>query len=116
MIRAGAPTQPAKAEALAEKIGAMFAEFAQSGPTDEEIEVAKRQTLIALENSMREPGFWLSRLNTMTWDGSNPDELLAAPEAISELTKTDILSAYRSYYGTGGLMTVIVKPKAPTGG
>lgn len=116
MIRAGAPTQPAKAEALAEKIGAMFAEFAQSGPTDEEIEVAKRQTLIALENSMREPGFWLSRLNTMTWDGSNPDELLAAPEAISGLTKTDILSAYRSYYGTGGLMTVIVKPKAPTGG
>lgn len=112
MLMAGAPSDPAKADALADRILEMFAAFAEGGPTEEEVAKAKGQIANTLEEQMRQPATWLARLETITYDGLTLDDFMAAPDAYQKITPADILATYKKYYAKDRTVSVKVKPKS----
>ncbi|HVZ94542.1 MAG TPA: pitrilysin family protein, partial [Phycisphaerales bacterium] len=111
MFSASAPTDPAKAPALVEKLGSMYREFAQNGPTDDEMTVAKKQFANTLEEQMREPGFWSGRLSGMTFHGGCLDDIMTAPEAYQQMTKEQVRQTFAKYWSPENEVTVVVKPE-----
>lgn len=116
VFSANAPTEPAKAAALAKKLPEMFEAFAKDGPTPEEIEVARGQILNTVDESMKEPGFWTGYLSDMTMRGLSLDQVLDTRNAFAGYTLDDVLGAFRKYWKPEGTMTFIVLPKEPANG
>lgn len=110
---AGSSTQPGKTDALRDEILAMFKSFAENGPTQEELDVAKRQFANTLDESMREPSFWTSRLSMLTFGEVSLDDVLAAPEAYQAFTPEQIKETFAKYYNKGAPGVVITLPMAP---
>lgn len=107
---ASSSTQPDKASALADKIREMFDAFAKDGPTQEEVEVARRQMANTLDEAMKEPGFWQSRLETLVYDGVGLDAPLADAAAYQAITAEEILAVFRRYDTPDARVRVIVRP------
>ena len=107
---AGAPTEPAKADALAREIDAMFAEFAEEGPTDEEIQIARRQMANSLEKDMREPAFWTRQLSDMTYRGTDLADVVGDPDAYQTIGASDVKGAFGTHYTDDSRIIVTVKP------
>lgn len=116
VFSASAPTEPAKARALATKLGEMFQAFAAEGPTADEMEVARVQALNTLDESMKEPSFWTSWLEDITYRGLTIDHVLDTRKAYESYTKEDVLGAFRTYWKPEAEMTFVVMPKAPAAG
>lgn len=115
VVAAGAPTEPTKTKALVEKLASMFAEFAAKGPTDDELDVAKKQFAKSREEDLREPGFWMGRIDRMTYRGLNIDEVLKDGEKVDALTTGQIRDVFAKYFSDKSLMSVVVKPNASAG-
>ncbi|OGL13211.1 MAG: hypothetical protein A3I17_05435 [Candidatus Rokubacteria bacterium RIFCSPLOWO2_02_FULL_72_37] len=75
VFAAQAPTDPAKAGALAEAVAEMFLAFAADGPSAEEMTVARQQLLTYLEEALRGREFWSARLATLDYRGLSLDDL-----------------------------------------
>ncbi len=117
LVRAGSPTQPEKAERLAALIDDIFAQFARDGATDEELATAKKQVANNLDEQMKEPGFWLGRMELLTHDAVNLDDVIAGPAAFDAVTKDQIKSAFNKYYNPEAMVRVTLKPEpAPKAG
>ena len=107
---AGAPTEPAKVQDLARELDGMFVEFAKDGPTDEEMEVARKQMANSLDEEMREPGFWVRQLSDMTYRGTNLADTVGDPEAYQSMGASDVKGAFGSLYSEDTRIIVSVKP------
>lgn len=113
MVRAGAPCEPQNAEPLARAITAMYHEFSAKGPTPDEVGVAQRQIANTYSESMKDPNFWLARLEAATADGIPLDEIVRAPDAVRALTPERVREVFNRYYAPDKLITVIVTPVEP---
>lgn len=109
---AGSTTQPGKTDALRDEILAAFKAFAENGPTQEELDVAKRQFANTLDESMREPAFWTSRLSMMEFAEVSLDDVLGAPAAYQAFTPEQIKQTFVKYYSKGAPGVVITMPMA----
>lgn len=107
-------TQPEKAAALADKIREMFDAFAKDGVTPEELEVAKRQTANSLDEAMKEPSFWQSRLETLVYDGVGLDAAVNEAAAYQVITAEQIVNTFRRYDTPDARVRVIVRPSGDT--
>jgi zinc protease len=116
MVSAAAPTEPAKAQALADKIASMYATLAKDGVTADELDVAKKQMANTLDEQMREPGFWMGRISQMTFRAANLDDVMNAPAAYQALTADQVRDTFAKYYGRERAVVVIVKPEEASGG
>lgn len=112
---ASAPTDPHKVPALVEKLAAMYAEFAKSGPTEEEMTVAKKQMANTFEEQMKEPAFWSGRLDNLTFRNTSLDETLGEPAAYQALTAKQVQDTFAKYYAKDKSIVVVVKPKGEEG-
>ncbi len=112
---ASAPTEPAKTGALVEKLASMYQAFAAAGPTDEEMEVAKRQMATTFAEQVKEPGYWSGRLNLLTFRGASLDDFVNAPAAYQTLTAQQVRDAFAKYYTKDSAIVVVVKPANATG-
>lgn len=110
MFSASAPTDPSKVPALVDKIASMYETFAKEGPTDEELNVAKKQMANTFEEQMRTPTFWAGRLQEMTFRGTNLDDVVAMPEAYQSMTAQQVKDTFNKYYSKDNSIVVIVKP------
>ncbi len=110
LVSAASPTEPAKVPALVAKITQMYAALAESGVTDDELDVAKKQTANTLDEQMREPGFWLGRLSLLTYRDTKLDDVLAAPAAYQALSAEQIRAVFARYFRPEALLTVVVTP------
>lgn len=109
---AGSTTQPGKTDALRDEILAAFKNFAENGPTQEELDVAKRQFANTLDEGMREPSFWTSRLSMLAFGEISLDDVLAAPEAYQAFTTEQIKDIFAKYYNKGEPGVVMTMPLA----
>jgi zinc protease len=116
VFSAGAPTEPAKAAALTAKLSEMYAKFRESGPTDEEVDVARKQTAKNFEDQMKEPSFWFGRLQGLTLKGMSLDEIAEAPEAYQKVSAKQIKETFAKYYTPDNVIQVVVRPGANAGG
>ncbi|QYK46888.1 MAG: insulinase family protein [Phycisphaeraceae bacterium] len=116
MFSAAAPTEPAKADALVAKLGAMYDAFAKEGPSEEELDVARKQIANTFQQDLLEPGYWSRRIGQMTFRGDSLDEILADPEAYQRIDAEAIRSTFAKYYRPENMVTVVVKPEPAEGG
>ena len=115
VFSAGAPTEPAKAAALTAKLSEMYAKFRETGPTDEEVDVARKQAAKNFDEQMKEPSFWFGRLQGLTLKGMSLDEIAHAPEAYQKITAKQIKDAFAKYCTPENVIQVVVRPGASTG-
>ncbi len=110
LFSAASQTQPQKADSLVVKIQEMFNAFAKEGPTEAELTVAKIQTAKSMEESMKEPGFWMNQMEVATFDRTKFDDVLAEPEKTQALTAETIRTTFAKYWGDGKTIVVQVMP------
>lgn len=110
VFSAAAPTEPAKCDALVSKLNEMYAAFAADGPSADELDVARRQMANTFADQVRQPSYWSSRLNLMTFRNTRLDDVLAEPTAYQELTAEQIRAAFAKYYRPDSRITVVVRP------
>ncbi|MFO0838062.1 MAG: insulinase family protein [Phycisphaerae bacterium] len=109
---AAAPTEPGKVPALIEKLASMYATFAKDGPTEDELAVARKQMANTYEEQMRDPGYWLRRLDQLTFRGANLDDVVGEPAAMQALTAEQVKAAFAKYYSPQNAIIVTVTPQA----
>lgn len=105
-----APTDPAKAEALAAALDEMLAAFANQGPTADELAVAKKQIANLLDQTMREPDFWVSRLSTLDYRGLSVDDIIEAPAAYQRCTVQEVRETFARYSEPGSRFRFVITP------
>ena len=113
VFAAGAPTEPHKADALVAMIASMYEKFAASGPTDAELDVAKKQVANTFGEQLKDPSYWMAQLEQMTLRGQNLDDLAAAPAVYQAFTVAPIKDVFAKYYAKANSLVVVVKPKVP---
>jgi zinc protease len=113
MFAAAVPTEPAKVQALVSAIEEMYAEFAKTGPTEEEMTVAKTQTANTFEESMREPAFWMTAVSDMDYRARSLDDVLGAPAAYQAMTAAEVKETFAKYCIDGSRVRVVVHPDGP---
>ncbi len=110
IVAAGAPTDPAKADRLLQKIASMYASLAEKGVTDEELAVAKKQIANTLDTQMLDPDYWTSRLSEITFYDRQLDDVVGAPAAYQAITADQVREAFARYYAPEKSVVVVVMP------
>jgi zinc protease len=109
---AGAPTEPGKAEKLGEALRAEYDRFAAEGPTEEELTVARKQIANTLDEQMKEPSWWLQRLDALAYRGMKLDDIMGGPDAYQKITAEEIKATFNKYYKPDTYIEIVMKPKA----
>jgi predicted Zn-dependent peptidase len=107
-----APTEPAKAQALAAAVEDTYAEFAKDGPTPEELTVARKQMANLLDEEMKTPDFWLGRLASLDYRGLGLDDLLQAPSQYQQFTAKEIQEAFVRHDRPEARFRVVITPRS----
>jgi zinc protease len=123
---AGAPTDPAKAQRLGEVLLEMYAQFAEDGPTQEELDVAKKQFANTLDEEMKQPQWWLERTQSATYRGVSLDDVVSLPQAMQAMTTEQVRDVFAKYWATENSVKMTLVPEitpaaeggagAPSGG
>lgn len=109
---ASATTQPSKTAALKDKLAAMYEAFAKDGPTDAEVDVARKQRAKDFEEQMKEPALWMTQLESLTWRGANLDDVLDSPAAYDAITAKLVKETFAKYYDKANSIVVTLVPTA----
>jgi zinc protease len=107
---AGAPCDPDKVGTLIEEGHAVFKAFAEKGPTEEELENAKKQIVNNMDETMKQPTFWwsiLQHLDLHEWDLNNQKD---KREKYLAFTAEEVRDVFRKYYQPDRFITVGVTP------
>jgi predicted Zn-dependent peptidase len=111
LFAAIAPTDPGKAPALATAIEEMFADFAKGGPMSDELVVVRKQMANLLDETLKTPNFWLSRLSTLDYRALGLDDLLDAPAQYQRFTAQEIQEAFARYGQPDARFRFIITPR-----
>lgn len=104
------PTDPPKVDRLVAASGELYADFSKDGPTADEMDVAKKQVANTLDETMKQPDFWVARTATMTYRNVKLDDVVTAAEFYEKLTADDIKNTFNTYYKPEAMMQCVVKP------
>jgi zinc protease len=107
-----APTEPAKAPALAAAVEEAYAAFAKDGPTPDELEVARKQIANLLDEEMKTPDFWLGRLSVLDYRGLGLDDVLDAPAQYQAFTGAQIQAAFVQHDRPEARFQVVITPRS----
>ncbi len=111
---AGATCDPANAHTVVEEVHKVFKEFAEKGPTPQELENAKKQIANNLDTSMREPSYWWNVLRHHDLHRRNLNEQKDEKQAFERLTAQQVQQAFSRYYTPGREFRVTAVPaKSP---
>jgi zinc protease len=105
-----APTDPQKAERLADEVLATFAGFAENGPTADELDVAKKQIANEMDTRRKEPRFWLDVLADLDFRGRSLKDVKNDLAAYQAATIEDVTSAFKKYHQPDRVIRVTVTP------
>jgi zinc protease len=112
VFSAGAPTEPAKVKPLVDKLASMYAAFAKDGPTEGELEVARKQFAKNFEEQLIEPAFWQTRLESLAFRGVSLDDMLKQPEVYAAMSAEEIKATFAKYATPENAIVVTVAPEA----
>lgn len=116
VFSAAAPTEPAKADALVAKLASMYETFAEGGPSEEELDVARKQMANTFQTDLIDPGYWSGRIGRMTFRGESLDDVVNDPEAYQAIDAETIRATFAKYFSKDNMITVVVKPEPMEGG
>ncbi len=110
---AAAPCDPEKVETLVDEVRTIFNDFAEKGPTEEELANAKRQIAENLDNEMKEPGYWSGVLRALDLHGRALAEQKREKSAFEKLTGEQVRDVFRAYNKPEQRFKVIAVPAQP---
>jgi predicted Zn-dependent peptidase len=89
----------------------MYADFARDGATPDELAVAKKQTANVLDEVLKTPSFWLTRLSTLDYRGLVLDDLLDAPAQYERFTGQEVQDAFARYDRPEARFRFVITPR-----
>lgn len=104
---------PDKAKEAAELAQSTVEEFAESGPTEEELATVRKQFRTIIENNQKEPSYWVSILADLDYLGTDLDDVAGALEAYTSYTRADILGVLGEYITPERHLQAIALPEEP---
>ncbi len=107
----GAPCDPEKVDDVVKEAEAIFAAFADSGPTPEELENAKKQIVNNLDTTMKEPRFWWGLLQHLDTRRLSLDDYRKVKEDYQSYTAEELCDVFRKYYKPERTFSVVAEPK-----
>ncbi len=102
---------PDKAAEAADLTRSMIQQFAQEGPTAEEMDVVHRQFANEIETSQKEPGYWASVLSDLDYHGTKLADVKEALEMYTSYTREDVMEVLGKYLTDERRVQVIALPK-----
>lgn len=105
-----APCAPDRGDAVIKEIEAIYAAFAQSGPTPEEFDNAKKQILNRLDTQLKEPSYWSEQLQALELHKRKLDDLRDIPQAYEALTRDEVQAVFAEYYVPQRVFRVLAVP------
>lgn len=109
-IGAGSMTDPANGPKLADTVLEMMNDFAKTGPTDEELAVAKKQVMTEITTSMRQPDWWMAQLMELTYRKRPLADIKALPGVFETFSKDDIKNTFAKYAKPETTVRLVVTP------
>ncbi|MFN0059606.1 MAG: insulinase family protein [Planctomycetota bacterium] len=100
-------------EKLAVEIHAMMREFATNGPTEEEMEVARKQIANTLDKQLLEPRYWLAQLDDLEYRGRKLDEFKGIVEYYNQITAAQLRETASRMFVADKEIRLLAVPKAP---
>ncbi|NRA56890.1 MAG: insulinase family protein [Phycisphaerales bacterium] len=104
------PTDPDRADQLADELLRMFQEFATDGPTPEELDVAVQQLRNVHDENVRSPGIWLRQLRTVDYLGKSLDDIGNERALLGEYTPSELRDIFAMYAIEGNKMRLVIRP------
>ncbi len=106
------PAEPQNADKLATRIIEMMDEFAKSGPTEEEMTVARKQIATQVEEAVRQPAFWQRQLSTLTYRNRDLNDVKGLAEYYEATTVEQVHSVAKKYFVPEKQIRVVAMPTA----
>mgnify|MGYP005839878843 CR=1 FL=1 len=113
-FQAGARCKPGNMQTVAEEIHRAFTDFADAGPTADEMEAARRQILNRLDTGMKEPAYWFALLSHLDLRKRSLDEPKTEKAAYTAMTPEQVRAAFRRYFVPERSFVVTAQPRTPT--
>jgi zinc protease len=111
-----ASTGPDKVDRLTRVVAELYADFAKTGPTAEELDVIKKQYANELETQMREPDWWLNRMAALEYRSQRLEDAAGLPGFIRSMTGEEIRECFARHYTPQTSIQVVVRPEGNSGG
>ena len=102
---------PEKAEEAMKTAAEIVVDFTKKPPTDEEMEIARKQLANSLDQSFKEPGFWAGKLSDLNYHGFDLDYLKTVRKTSQEFTAEEIRAAVAKYVKPDRRYELIVRKK-----
>ncbi|MFW5830841.1 MAG: M16 family metallopeptidase [Prolixibacteraceae bacterium] len=104
-------TDPAKIEELQQAVFEEIKDFAENGPSDDELAKAKEKMLRQREIARRENNYWLSVLsNTYYLKNGDFSEYGTFEEKVDDISQKDVIQAFNDYFNFDQYVSVALKP------
>ncbi|HEY8555133.1 MAG TPA: pitrilysin family protein [Burkholderiales bacterium] len=101
---------PQQAEAAADIVQRVTEEFVRTGPTEQELAIAREQAALDFRGAAGTPGFWLDLLGDLDYMGGDLAWVKDYPERIARYTCEDVLEVLRKYLTPERFVRVISMP------
>lgn len=111
IMMAAAPTDPKDAERLANEVIEMFKEFADKGPTEDELETAKKQIIQTAEATMKEPSFWMTQISDLRYRGRPLSDIKLLPDIYKTFTTEQVRDVVKKYATDAGTVKIMIIPE-----
>ncbi|CAN5409087.1 insulinase family protein [soil metagenome] len=108
---AAAPTDPKNANKLADVVIEMFKDFADKGPTEEELATAKKQTLNTLKDQMKEPSYWLAQISEMAYRGKPLSQIKEMPAIYETFSVSQVQGAVKKFLKDDSIVKIEIVPE-----
>jgi len=105
-------SDPERADELISFVNAELEKLKESGPTTQEIANVKAQMRRSYETSIRENGYWLSRLVSVYENDGDPNAIDDYMETVDALTPEAIHEAAMTYIDFSNMVRVTLMPEA----
>ncbi len=112
-LLSGAPCDPTNAVRVVTEVHKIFKDFADKGPTAEELANAKKQMANNLDTGMREPTYWWGILRNLDLRKRDLAVEKTAREDYQAYTAEQLQSVFKKYYTPDRIFKVTAAPANP---
>jgi zinc protease len=103
----GSTCAPENVDNVAAELQRLFTEFAEHGPTDEELSNAKKQVINNRDTQMKEPMFWWNAIENLETYRVNLAQLENVADKVNAVTREQVQTTFARYYTPERMFTVI---------
>jgi zinc protease len=104
-------TDPSKTQEAVRLARQVVETFAAEGPTDAEVDTARKQIRHAVETMLQEPRFWVNLLSDLDYHGTRLDDVHHLLDKLTTYSKEDITRATRQTVRPERFVLVIGQPE-----